>query len=74
MLGALAQDAFRDAGPFAFQKLLLEHVLPLARRRRVEPVDHVLQEPEVEQLLSRHFKVGFDSIFAWWRGGSGAGR
>ena len=53
---------------FAFQKVLLENVLPLAQRRNVVSVDDVLAENEVENLLGQQFASGLDKIFDWYAG------
>ena len=50
---------------FAFQKVLLENVLPLAQRRSVYSVESVLAEDEIKDLLGRQFARGIDGIFDW---------
>ncbi len=45
---------------FAFQKALLENVLPLAGRRTVASVEALMADPEVADLLGRRFARGFD--------------
>lgn len=51
---------------FAFQKALLENVLPLAGRRTVASVEALMADPEVADLLGRRFARGFDRIFDWY--------
>lgn len=66
VLARLAPSCHRDTDPsFAFQKALLENVLPLAARRTVAPVDALLADAEVADLLGRRFARGFDKIFDW---------
>ena len=44
---------------FAFRQILLENVLPLAKRRVVTNVDAELADPEVDALLRKTFCRGF---------------
>ena len=67
VMSRLASRCHPNTDPaFAFQKILLENVLPLAQRRVVLPVDSMLAEADVDDLLRRQFCKGLDQIFDWY--------
>eukprot|EP01138_Halocafeteria_seosinensis_P012121 gb/GECG01012389.1/.p1 GENE.gb/GECG01012389.1/~~gb/GECG01012389.1/.p1 ORF type:complete len:448 (+),score=40.15 gb/GECG01012389.1/:1-1344(+) len=49
----------------AFQRLLMENVLPSAWRRNVEPVDDVLYDPDVQRLYA-FFRDALEQIFQFY--------